>query len=309
MILCLLDYHNSVAQTNVYHPLIRSNTYWQWQFSEYPGSMTICVVDAGYEVFFQGDTVFQGLSYNIVRGYPIVSLLNNGTGPYCQPYAVNKNVKSSIQAYMREDTVTKRVYIYRPMTADSVNYKGDLLYDFSLKAGDSLLMSRYQMISGIGTALVVDRVHDTILQNGASRKVFYFEKGNSQYYVESIGSFQGLYSAVERPFEGNEYLDCVSSDSTQLWGSCFSILTCVPELERNNTFSLFPNPAQDRITVELSAEGRYDLSMSNILGQVVSTLQFTGTKTELDASTLPKGVYFVQVSSDQSKTAKKVVIQ
>lgn len=73
--------------------------------------------------------------------------------------------------------------------------------------------------------------------------------------------------------------------------------------------NVFPNPAQDKITLSISIASTYNLSLTSILGQLITKKQFSGTKTELDVSDLPKGIYFVNISNDQVKGVKKVIIQ
>ena len=83
----------------------------------------------------------------------------------------------------------------------------------------------------------------------------------------------------------------------------------VAEVQEDNKVNIYPNPVQDKIIIELSAVSRYIISLCNMLGQQVMKTEFTATKTELDVSELPKGVYFVQVSNDQFKEVKKIIIQ
>jgi hypothetical protein len=73
-------------------------------------------------------------------------------------------------------------------------------------------------------------------------------------------------------------------------------------------FSLYPNPAIDKITVELSeAVKENTLSIVNIEGQQLSTRKITEPKTQLDISSLPSGVYFMRLTSDRAVEVGKFV--
>ena len=82
----------SSAYGQVYHPLIRPNTFWDVHHGDIA---QICHVSGGYQYFFEGDTLIMGVEYAIVRAHPIVSLL---PVPYCPPYAIDSTI-SSIAAF------------------------------------------------------------------------------------------------------------------------------------------------------------------------------------------------------------------
>jgi len=66
-------------------------------------------------------------------------------------------------------------------------------------------------------------------------------------------------------------------------------------------FSLYPNPATDKITIEKSATpAKNQLSITNLNGQQLITCQVTELKTQIDISNLPSGVYFVRLTNDKT---------
>lgn len=157
-----------------YHPLIRSNTYWDVMIGH---EWLPCMFFSGERCFFEGDTILDGLHYNIVRANPILSF---GAGGFCPPYEVDGD-SSYITAFMREDTIAKKVFIYEEWCGDA------LLYDFSLDVNDTLL-------TVFSSPLVVDSIRYVNLLNGEERKIFYFSGCNwmDLYYIEGIGGSTGL---------------------------------------------------------------------------------------------------------------------
>ena len=67
--------------------------------------------------------------------------------------------------------------------------------------------------------------------------------------------------------------------------------------EHQATFSLYPNPAQGRVTVE----GTGTMTITNVLGQTVLTRQIEGTET----IELPRGLYFVKLNGQ----TRKIVVE
>ena len=77
-------------------------------------------------------------------------------------------------------------------------------------------------------------------------------------------------------------------------------------------FFVYPNPAKDVLTVSLpSASLPYNFTVTNILGSVVYNENATVSNDshKLNLSELGKGVYFLTVSNNGSKTTKKFVVE
>jgi len=75
-------------------------------------------------------------------------------------------------------------------------------------------------------------------------------------------------------------------------------------------FSIYPNPATDKITVEVSGETQDNyFEIVNIEGHQIMTNQITQPKTEVDISSLPSGVYFVRLTNDRTVEIGKFVKQ
>ena len=69
--------------------------------------------------------------------------------------------------------------------------------------------------------------------------------------------------------------------------------------------SVYPNPANDNITIETPPPSTIEIS--NIEGQLIKTLAASGTKTNIDVSALPCGVYVVQVKTEKGVAVRKFV--
>jgi hypothetical protein len=77
------------------------------------------------------------------------------------------------------------------------------------------------------------------------------------------------------------------------------------------SLQIFPNPASSQVEVSFSTGSDVQLSLFNISGQLVSYLKAeksTGVQRKvIDISTLPKGVYTLQLTSDQERITRKII--
>ena len=80
------------------------------------------------------------------------------------------------------------------------------------------------------------------------------------------------------------------------------------EMNTENTFSVYPNPADDKITINLSKDATASsLTILNILGEEVYTgIPKAGT-TDIDISNFPKGIYLIRLQGEKGMTIRKVV--
>ncbi len=76
--------------------------------------------------------------------------------------------------------------------------------------------------------------------------------------------------------------------------------------------SVFPNPANDKLTVSFDATGDYTVSIVDLLGREVSSKANTASgvqSIDFDVTNMAKGNYIVTIVSGGVKTAKNVVVQ
>ncbi len=82
------------------------------------------------------------------------------------------------------------------------------------------------------------------------------------------------------------------------------------ENEWQNQVAVFPNPADEQLTINLTNIRANSLTLQNALGQTVITdIINERTTTKIDIHTLPAGVYTLTVITEKGNVSKKVVIQ
>lgn len=105
--------------------------------------------------------------------------------------------------------------------------------------------------------------------------------------------------------------------STSDIGNCASIDVGITEKsDLVNNVNLFPNPASNAATIEISLNeaSKVDINIINSVGQLLMTKQVNATsglnKVSLDINNLSSGMYFYQVNTSNSKTiTKKFVVE
>ncbi len=96
-------------------------------------------------------------------------------------------------------------------------------------------------------------------------------------------------------------------------GECGNVVS-TRDLSQELSISLFPNPAIDRVELQIEAlnAGRYQLRIFNALGKQLSQrpldiLQGRNT-IALDVNNLPKGIYLINISQGDRATTRRLVI-
>lgn len=78
----------------------------------------------------------------------------------------------------------------------------------------------------------------------------------------------------------------------------------------NNQLSIYPNPAQNFIIINLDNNNiNNTLSIYNLLGNLIKTQPINQDKTQVDVSELRAGIYLLELSNGYNKKSQKLVIQ
>jgi hypothetical protein len=76
------------------------------------------------------------------------------------------------------------------------------------------------------------------------------------------------------------------------------------EVNFKNNFSIYPNPAKTELNLNVSQNDINELSISNLLGQVLMNVK---NKNSIDISNLTKGIYLVTITQGQNIYTKKFI--
>ncbi len=86
-------------------------------------------------------------------------------------------------------------------------------------------------------------------------------------------------------------------------------VTGINSVGADNSISVYPNPAKEILTIESKQSFMSEIKLSDVLGQVVSQqVSLHVSHTKLNVSSLPAGIYILEVRLDDVKLQKQIVI-
>ena len=136
--------------------------------------------------------------------------------------------------------------------------------------------------------LIIGTAHDIYVPGGSGR--------HDSVYVNGLS----LQTGIHRFYLFNHY------------GSFTSVVVdvrapvSVPTIAEDKTFSVFPNPANER--VYLTQNGNINcLAITDIFGQVICSKVVDSEKTEIDIKSLSPGVYFIQLKGAEGIVTQRFV--
>jgi hypothetical protein len=273
-----------------YQPMLRDNSKW----------LSYCYFEGSCNESNQiiGDSVVNDTIYKI--------LYSNSPCTCLRPFAGNIEL-------LREDSISKIVYLRDQFLAAGETE----WYNFALNVGDT-----FHCINQNNNSIILDSITDTIINGFGSSyppyisplKVFYFHFDDIQFHtepviwIEGIGSLSGLNSpTIERYTWGFNGLLC-HFDSlgnrdyhySDGWpvDSCEGPYVGINELYNSNKIILYPNPANDKITIESTAINKdAKIFVYDVQGKLLTQQLLFMTKTDLDISHLAKGLYIVKFAN------------
>ena len=202
--------------------------------------------------------------------------------------------------------------VYFGINPDSMT----ILYDFNLVKGDTFAFTDWYSLNHLAKC-AVDSVGSVII-GSENRKKIWFTRIKSGIppivWVEGIGDIEfGLitdYSGIDIAYgtgNGTFQLDCFTDNLNSTIGSCAygSCNIAINEENSENKFLFYPNPSSNNLTIETPPQSI--IKISNIEGQLIRTLANSGAKTNIDVSTLPCGVYIVEVKTEKGIAVKKFI--
>jgi hypothetical protein len=79
------------------------------------------------------------------------------------------------------------------------------------------------------------------------------------------------------------------------------------EEEDHSRFSIFPNPANDLLTLETGSFNQYSIEIATLSGQLIYRTIMEGTTHQLDLSSFQMGIYIMTIRSEDFVRAEKIV--
>jgi hypothetical protein len=158
--------------------------------------------------------------------------------------------------------------------------------------------------SGNGNTYSVDGLFSYSIDNGITWSENYDDVMNSNILIQNGGTVIFHTASFFAGSTGTYLLDMTLSRNATAIG--------VDEYYKNaDLINIYPNPAKDFVTVDLSkyTDKVNAIHIINIQGQQISFTKVTNEKyLRLELQGLSDGVYFIQIRSEQGILSKKIII-
>ena len=88
-------------------------------------------------------------------------------------------------------------------------------------------------------------------------------------------------------------------------------MDAIDEIYLDHLLSIYPNPNNGTFTFQLNGVDyrSAEIRLFNLLGEEVYQAIITGKRSEITLSSVPKGMYQLQMVTDKGTARKKIVIQ
>ena len=88
------------------------------------------------------------------------------------------------------------------------------------------------------------------------------------------------------------------------------LVNSVNAIKTKNSFSFYPNPANDFITVQFNTVTATSITLYNSLGQIVYAHNAVApvSNYKIDVRGIPQGIYFLQLKNNKEILQQKVLI-
>jgi len=256
-----------------------------------------------------------------VSGYYGADMNEHGRKTAFIKFAVDPNIIEEKQVLVSNDSlktwtkvgnikeVEKKIYFR------NLENKQGLLYDFSMKQGDSIRTVNTSIYKDSITFKVVKV--DTLNYFGIDRKRFEVIDvltHITDYWIEGIGSLEGLFRPTFGMVGGFMKLLCVHENSIQIYqnpqrNTCYEFDngTGIKDISKTKIY-VYPNPTLGKISFEgINEIQKADLYVYNMLGTLIYKQHLTTKDIQLN---LEKGMYILSlVDKDDIKLKQTITIQ
>ncbi|HLP10452.1 MAG TPA: T9SS type A sorting domain-containing protein [Flavobacteriales bacterium] len=159
------------------------------------------------------------------------------------------------------------------------------------------------------TGTTLDRVTSLTFNPTNANEVFITTEFQGMWMSSNINAGTPTFSAVTNyPFKQPERIFFNPNDNTEMWVTSFGngmkmgniTGSGTPEFENNNQLSVYPNPANESMTI-LNAQANSTFFLYNQVGEKVADYKLSGGNNTIDISKIPVGMYIAKMGERTTK--------
>ncbi|MCD6020139.1 MAG: psrP3 [Bacteroidetes bacterium] len=226
----------------------------------------------------------------ICAGSPVI-ISASGAGTYTW------NAGPSVNTASFTDTPTTTI-VYSVQAGNGPGCSGSASVSVNVNPSPTVIA-----IASNNMTMCINQTNTLIASGGAT---YSWTTGSSSSSIIVTPTVAGTYSYVVTGF------DAVSCQDTGVVTLNVSACTGVEEKNAtNNSVNIYPNPFNSQFTIvfENETEGKTEIMITNILGEIVLREHVSGTSHSLNLSNLQSSIYFVTVLQNQKKVSCTKVLK
>ncbi len=170
---------------------------------------------------------------------------------------------------------------------------------------DQLLVTVYSLPNvDLGPDLTIDEDQTIMLAVETGHFEYLWSTSETSDYIMIYADDYGLGEHVFSVTVTSTQ-DCIASDEitiTVVEGLDVELLSA-------DNISIYPNPASDKLFIQLTILDDISISITNITGQVINVISPTYTLVEVDIDEYAPGMYFVIINSGKQSFINKIIIE
>ena len=295
---------------------------WVTPYKIHPNNNNLIVV--GYDEIYRSLTaaaVWDSISYNVSGGQSLKAIAlapSDQNYIYASTYSTLKvttdagaswaSIKSGLPNYNITDVVVSAAnpdHLWVTFSEYSANHK---VYESIDRGANWINITGNNLPNLPVNCIVSQSLTNDDLYIGTDVGVYYKDNSMSDW----IPFMTGLPNVVVKELEIH-YTEGTISAATfgrGVWKSPLNTLPSAINENENGHFSIYPNPAENYITVSISSLYYTDviISLYNLTGQILLEKEISSEKNTLSIANLPKGCYIVELTGKSGKSIREKLI-
>ena len=167
--------------------------------------------------------------------------------------------------------------------------------DFSLEQCQDL---------NLGPDTIICNTNSMVIDAGPGYTSYQWNTGASTQSINTPLGWSGQVSYNVTVTNGN---GCTFRDTIKV---TFTVCTSVDEKEKDNSISIYPNPAKDKFEISgLPTNKKNEIKIFDAIGQKVFSTVTTNGSLKIKTESFKTGIYFLQVKTNSSVQTTKLCIK
>ncbi len=186
------------------------------------------------------------------------------------------------------------------------DYIEGLIYDFGVSIGDSIEALNVYLNSNDILKFVVTQVDSVLLLDEYRKRIVLYEYINEkeEIWIEGLGSYFGILNSCNDSYGavcGGYDALCYKESNTlvyqnETYETCYySVTVGLNPVKKEGTFTVYPNPAKDLVTINFPSDGKREIEIWDFSGKKVVKNLFLYKIISLNLQEVDNGVYFIKV--------------